>query len=244
MNFRKIYKAEVYKNIHKTILLSKMIKQLKVYELEDSLEMPNINYDDWNNPVAKELTDKGFDFLTRILLSKNSLYRVTDLIDNKPEIIEAYKKTFKNKETKLFISSILRLYSISNQLIEFSEIDDAEDIIVISHSHKNNKSSLCLYILKKIMNTVLSDREVIEVIGKELTAFEYNKLASFVLSEDSLFSISDLENAKEEIKNALRYKFMSEKTMQFVSFLNKLNLNSKQTKKDMIFLMDILKIQV
>lgn len=220
-----------------------MIKQLKVYEMEDAFNLPKIDFNDWSNPVAIELADNGFDFLSRLLLSKDNLYRVSDLADNKSEIIQAFKTDFKEKATTDFISAVLKIYSITNDLVEFSNIKDSEDIMVIAHNKKNGKNRLCLYILKKIMNVVLSEREIIEVIGKELTAFDYNKLASMLLSEDALFDLANLEDARKEIIHALRYKFMSKKTMEFVSFLNKLYLNSKQNKSDFIFLMDLLKLE-
>lgn len=221
-----------------------MIKQLKVYEMEDKFIMPNINYDDWNNPVALELANNGFDFLSRFFLSNNTLYRISDLIENRQEIVDAYKVEFLNKDTKIFINSLLSIYSLSNQLIEFSDIEESEDLIIFSHSKINNENYLCLYILKKILNTILTEKEIIEVIAKELTSFNYNKIASFLLSEDSIFRFSDLIDARSELKHALRYKFLSEKTMQLVSFLNKLSYQNLNNKKDIIFIMDLLKVPV
>ena len=123
-------------------------------------------------------------------------------------------------------NDIDRLLTIanSNELVEFTDVDAAEDLVVISHIVENKKHSLNLYILKKIMNVILTERDIIETVGKELTSFEYNKLANIALSEDNLFNSLTLDDAKEEISHALRHRFMSSKTMGFVNFISKLNI--------------------
>jgi hypothetical protein len=219
-----------------------MIKQLKAYELEDAVDLPGIDYDDWSNPVVTELAEMNFPFLNRMLLSKGATFRVSDLIDNKHEIMHAYKTPFKNLDTAHYIASVFKMYMITDQLIEFSNLEESEDIIVISHISKGGKDYLGLYILKKIMDVIISEREVLEVIGKELLAFDYPKLASIVLSEDQMFNLEYLATARGEIDHALKHKLVSHKSIHFINFLKKLSDGNKQ--KEIVFLMDLVKLPI
>jgi hypothetical protein len=219
-----------------------MIKQLKAYELEDAVDLPVIDYNDWSNPVVSELAEKNFPFLNRMLISKGGVFRLSDLTENKQEIMEAYKTPFKNIDTAHYIASVFKMLMIADQLIEFSSLDDSEDLVIISHKSKDGKDYLGLYILKKIMDVILSEREVLEVIGKELLAFEYKRLASIVLSEDMLFDLDYLDESKQEIEHALKHKLVSQKSIYFISFLNKMQKSSKD--KEIMFLMDLVKLPV
>ena len=218
---------------------------MKVYELEESLDLPNIDYENWENPVARELADNGLSFLSRILLSQGSIFRVADILENKEEIMTSYKTSFLNKETKEFASSVFDLFRISNTLIEFSNMEETEDLIVLSHIKKKNKHTLSLYILKRIMNVVMTEKEVIEVIAKELSSFDYNNLANIAISEEKMFNLTSLALAKQEMEHALKHKLVSHKTMEFVKFLNNIyqkSITKKEEESKYIFLMDVVNI--
>ena len=221
-----------------------MIKQLKIYEIEDTFNLPKVDFDDWSNPVSVELAKNGFDFLSRLSLYVNKLYRLSDLVENKHEIISASKIKFSNNETNLYINSIFKLYSLCDHLIEFSDFEDSEDIVVVSHRKKGNRNFICLFILNKIMNIVLSEKEIIENLSKELISFDYKGIANIILSEEKIFDFNELNLIKDELTHALKYKFLSKKTMSVVSFLNTLRNNSYYTNKEVILIMDILKIKV
>jgi hypothetical protein len=221
-----------------------MIKQLKVYEIEELFPLPKIDCDDWSNYVSIELANNGFDFLSRLSLSLNKLYRLTDLVEFKKEVINASNTKFKNKKTYEFVNSVFNLYSLCDHLVEYSDYEDSEDIVVISHRIIDGNNKLCLFILNKIMNIILSEREIIEKLSKELISFDYSGIADIILSEDKLFSRENLDLIQDEINHALRYKFLSEKTMKIVNFLDTLSKNTKHSNNRFIFLMDILKIKV
>jgi hypothetical protein len=220
-----------------------MIKQLKVYEIEEQFILPKINYDDWSNPISVELAKKGFNFLSRLSLSVNKLYRLSDLVEYKHEIIKASKTNFLNKDTLNFIHSVFKLYTLCDHLIEFSDLEDSEDIVVISHRIFQGKNILCLFILNKIMNLILSEKEILENISQELISFEYKGIANILLSEDKIFNLNELSLIINEIEHALKYKFLSHKTMLIIDFLHKLYICDKKP-NNKIILMDILKVKV
>lgn len=221
-----------------------MIKQLKVYEIEETFNLPKLDYENWNNKVSLELANNGFHFLSKISFSINKLFRLIDLVENKEEIINASKTKFANNETYEFISSVYKLYSFCDHLIEFSDSQDSEDIVVISHRIINDNNVICLFILNKIMNVILSEKEIIEVLSKELVSFDYKGISNILLSEDKLFDAKELSLIEDEINHALRYKFLSQKTMEIIKFLDMLNKNINSSNKKVIFMMDILKIKV
>jgi hypothetical protein len=220
-----------------------MIKQLKVYEIEDTFVLPKYNYEDWSNPISTELANNGFDFLSRLSLSINKLYRLSDLVQYKHEILKAIRTNYTNRDTFEFIKSVFNLYSLCDHLIEFSDSEDSEDIVVISHRLIDGKNVLCLFILNKIMNIILSEREIIENLSSELISFDYKGIANIILSEDKIFSFVELSLIKHELEHALRYKFLSHKTMAIVDFLHKLYISNEHS-NNKIILMDLLKIKV
>jgi len=173
-----------------------MFKQLKAYGLEESFPLPNLDYDDWSNEVVQEIAENNLPFINSLLIRKNKLLRISDLIDNKHEIIEAQKLKFKSRKTKECISSLLDLYRFSEELVEFSDLDASEDIVVISHIKNNGKDLINFYILKKVMNIVMTDKEIIEVIGKELSSFGFmsHKTMEFV----NFLSNLTLQSKKEK----------------------------------------------
>lgn len=216
-----------------------MLKQLKVYGLEKEITLPDIDYDDWSNEVAMELAEHNLNFFNKLLISRGSLYRLSDLTENMAEIKKAVNTRFRNEKTGYFVSSVYEMYIFSNGLVQYSDINDSEDLIAVSHIKKGRNHYLGMYILNRIMNVVLSEKEIIETVSKELFSFGYRKLGNIALSEDQVFDTKYLVESRKEIEHALKYKFLSSKTMDFVKFLHSLSLD-----KGLILTMDFIKVKV
>ena len=221
-----------------------MIKQLKVYTGEESFNLPRIDYDDWGNPVALELAKKKFHFLNDILISPGKIFRVTDIVENQQEIQKACNTTFDNSETAEFVNAVQGACQLADSLVEFSDISEADDLLVITHDKKKGKHILNLHILKKIMNSVLSEMDIINVMSKELSSFDYKGLSSIILSEDQSFTQKHLASLKGEIDHALKHRFLSQKTMDFVSFLGNLHDWTRKENTDILMMIDVVVLKV
>ena len=94
--------------------------------------------------------------------------------------------------------------------------------------------------LRKILDLILTDREIIEVISGEFSAFGYDRLAEIAMSENQLFNKEKLMSAKEEISAVLKERFLSEKSMKFAGFLHQL-INDRKA-DNLIFMIDMVNV--
>ena len=80
----------------------------------------------------------------------------------------------------------------------------------------------------------------------ELSAFDYKNMCSIVLSDKGFFGTGDVIKAGDEIKKALKERFVSERTMKFVEFLYLLYQRAKRIcnvpSEDFIFQIEEVKV--
>ncbi len=220
-----------------------MFKIIKVYELEKVLKVPSIQRNDWSNSVVAELASHDFKFLIDIAVSRQKIFTLSDLLDNKYEIEDALHKQFKHDDTRKFVQVISKIYTLSQEISKYFDMKDYDDLVAFVHT--DNKT-LQLFSLKKIFDKPATQKEWIETICGELSAFDYTKICAITLSDQGFFDTHDIINAGDEIKKALRERFVSERTMKFVEFLYLLYQRAKRISRvpneDFIFQIEEVKI--
>lgn len=193
-----------------------MFKIMKVYELEKSLKMPAVTLNNWQDPVVEELASYDFKFLIDVAISQQKIFTLRDLIENKCEIEDAMHKHFADDNTKKFVQVISKIYTLSQEVSKYFDMQDYNDLVAFVHSADD---TMQLFSLKKVFDKPATDKEWLEVICGELSSFNYTKLCDIALSGKGYFNRDDLICAGDEMKKALRERFVSERTMAFVEFL-------------------------
>ena len=193
-----------------------MFKIMKVYEMEKSLKIPAVQLNNWSDPIVEELASYDFKFLVDIAITQQKIFTLRDLVENKYEIEDAMHKRFSGDNTKKFVQVISKIYTLSQEVSKYFDMQDYNDLVAFVHS---NDDTVQLYSLKKVFDKPATEKEWLEVICGELSAFEYHKLCDIALSTKGYFNRDDIIAAGEEMKKALRERFVSERTMAFVEFL-------------------------
>ena len=220
-----------------------MFKIIKVYELEKVLKVPPISNNDWSNPVVCELASHDFKFMVDVAVSQRKIFTLNDLMENKYEIEDAIHKQFNLKTTRRFVQVISKIYTLSKEISKYFDMQDYNDLVAFVHT---NNSTVQLFSLKKIYDKPATEKEWIETICGELSAFDYKRICSIALSDQGFFNTKDVIKAGEEIKKALRERFVSERTMKFVEFLYLLYQRAKRISQvpneDFIFHIEEVKV--
>jgi|GEM_PF-6834508 hypothetical protein len=202
-----------------------MFKIMKVYELEKSLKMPPVHSNDWQDPIVEELASYDLKFLVDIAITQQKIFTLRDLIENKYEIEDAMHKRFSSENTKKFVQVIAKIYTLSQEVSKYFDMQDYNDLVAFVHT---TDDTMQLYSLKKVFDKPATEKEWLEIICGELSAFGYSQLCGIALSRKGYFSREDLIAAGEEMKKALKERFVSERTMAFVEFLYLLYQRAKR----------------